>query len=163
MKALDPAASQFIEQVGLIWESDGFPRGAGRLLGLLLITPGEASLDDLAAQLGLTKPAVSVNARLLEQRGIIERVGHPADRRDYYRAASDLLQCTMEQRLQRWRRFHEAVAGARRTLGIKDPAVAERLDTLDLAYQHVFEVLTTAMEQWQQRKSSRKRTAAGRA
>jgi DNA-binding transcriptional regulator GbsR (MarR family) len=46
---------------------------------------------------------------MLEDKGFIERVSRPGDRRDYYRIASNLFVKTMEQRLSRWERVREAV------------------------------------------------------
>ena len=59
----------FIERMGLALESDGLPRIAGRIFGLLLVSEDARSLDDLAAELRVSKGSVSTNARLLEQRG----------------------------------------------------------------------------------------------
>ena len=68
--ALD--ALQFIEHLGLMLEADRLPRIAGRLLGALILAPDRESLDDLAARLAVSKPSISVNARLLEQKRLIE-------------------------------------------------------------------------------------------
>src|SRR5437867_3493939 len=99
---MDQQTANFIERMGLTLESDGLPRIAGRIFGLLLVSDDARSLDDLAAELRVSKGSVSTNARLLEQRGLLERICRPADRRDYYRAPRDLFTHTMAQRLARW-------------------------------------------------------------
>ena len=157
---MDVNLSQFVEHLGVICEADGLPRGAGRLFGLLLITPDEASLDDLAEQLELSKAAISVNARLLEHRGMIELITRPGDRRDYYRVSQDLLHRTMQQRLVKMQRFRAAIAGAQ-SLGIRNAGVLDRLDELDLAYQHLSNLLTEALADWAEHKPTIKKRLRG--
>src|ERR671924_1550649 len=132
--AMDAATTNFIERMGLVLESDGLPRIAGRMFGLLLISPDPHSLDDLAADLKVSKGSVSTNARLLEQRGLLERVCRPADRRDYYSVPSELFTRTMAQRLARWQRFHETIGSARSLLPILSPEGRQRLDEDEEAY-----------------------------
>jgi DNA-binding transcriptional regulator GbsR (MarR family) len=106
---MDSNTVAFIERMGLALETDGLPRIAGRIFGLLLVSDDARSLDDLAAELQVSKGSTSTNARLLEQRGLLERVCRPADRRDYYRPRPDLFDHTMALRLARWERFHQGV------------------------------------------------------
>jgi DNA-binding transcriptional regulator GbsR (MarR family) len=148
-KAMDEPTVNFIERMGLALESDGLPRIAGRIFGLLLISEDARSLDDLAAELRVSKGSVSTNARLLEQRGLLERVCRPADRRDYYSVLPDLFIHTMVQRLARWQRFHEAIDAARTSLPIRSPEVRERLEEYEQAYAFMSQVIGEAMTRWQ--------------
>ena len=76
----------FIEDIGLFFEEMGLPRMAGRILGVLLISdPPAQSINDLTEKLNASKSAISIMARLLVERGLIERVASPLPRRDYYR------------------------------------------------------------------------------
>jgi len=76
----------FIEDTGLFFEQMGLPRMAGRMLGALLISdPPAQSINDLAEKLQASKSSISIMARLLVDRGLIERVASPVPRRDYYR------------------------------------------------------------------------------
>jgi DNA-binding transcriptional regulator GbsR (MarR family) len=45
---MDSRTVNFIERMGLALESDGLPRIAGRIFGLLLVSEDARSLDDLA-------------------------------------------------------------------------------------------------------------------
>lgn len=148
---VNAGTSRFIEQLGVLLETDGYSPVAGRLFGLLLLTEDTCSLDELARELAVSKASVSINVRLLAQRGVVERVGQPGDRRDHYRIAPDLLARTMEQRLARWRRFHEAIASARGTPAIRSRTVRARLDELEQAYAHMLGVTTRALEEWRSR------------
>lgn len=105
-------STPFVERLAVALEMDGFPRIAGRIFGLLIISDSEISLDEIASTLGASKASASVNTRLLEQKGIIDRVSRPGDRRDYYKIASDLFVKTMEQRLAKWDRVRSAIGEA---------------------------------------------------
>jgi DNA-binding transcriptional regulator GbsR (MarR family) len=146
---MDRATGHFIETMGLALESDGLPRIAGRIFGLLLVSEEARSLDDLAAELQVSKASVSTNARLLEQRGVLEQVSRPADRRDYYQVPPDLFSHTMAQRLARWQRFHEAVTSARTNLPFLSPEVLNRLEEYGEAYAHMSRVIGDALARWQ--------------
>ena len=152
---MDAPTAQFIERMGLALEADGLPRIAGRIFGLLLVSEEARSLDDLAAELGVSKASVSTNTRLLEQRGVLEQVGRPADRRDYYRVPPDLFTHTMAQRLARWERFHEAVGDARSSIPINSRVVRERLEEFEEAYAYMSQVIKEALASWPAVRSKR--------
>ncbi|HJQ20284.1 MAG TPA: MarR family transcriptional regulator [Gemmatimonadaceae bacterium] len=146
---------QFVEQFGLLLEADGVPRVAAHLLGVLLISAEARSLEDLAAQLGVSKASVSVNARLLEEKGVIEREGRQADRRDYYRVADDMLERTLEQRINRWRRFQETFAGACVACGNRDDVVRQRLDGMAHVYGHMLDATVRVLSDWRTKGAKR--------
>jgi DNA-binding transcriptional regulator GbsR (MarR family) len=83
-----PSESEFVDRMGLVMERLGGTRTMGRLWAWLMICdPPDPSLTDLAAELSLSKTAVSTVARQLEAGGIIERV--PAATREHrYRAVN---------------------------------------------------------------------------
>jgi DNA-binding transcriptional regulator GbsR (MarR family) len=152
---MDARTGAFIERMGLTLEADGMPRIAGRIFGFLLISEEARSLDELAAELRVSKGSASTNARLLEQRGLLERVCRPADRRDYYRVRPDLFNHTMALRLARWERFHQAVADARTTLPIASPEVRERLEDYEQAYGFMSHIIREALSNWQAMREER--------
>jgi DNA-binding transcriptional regulator GbsR (MarR family) len=145
---MDTKTAGFIERMGLAFESDGLPRIAGRIFALLLLSEDCRCLDDLAAELKVSKGSVSTNARLLEQRGILERNSRPSDRRDYYRVPPDLFSHTLEQRLERWQRFHETIGEARTGLPIRNRKVLRRLEEYDSAYTFVTQAIRDALSRW---------------
>jgi DNA-binding transcriptional regulator GbsR (MarR family) len=152
---MDARTAQFVERMGLTLESDGLPRIAGRIFGLLLVTEKALSLDELAAELRVSKASVSTNARLLEHRGVLELVSRPADRRDYYRIPRDLFSQTMAQRLARWQRFQDAIGDARASVPIRSREVLDRLTEFEQAYAHMTQVIQEAMTEWQRSRNSR--------
>jgi len=152
---MNAPTTDFIERMGLALESDGLPRTAGRIFGLLLVSEDCRSLDDLAAELRVSKASASTNARLLEQRGMLERNSRPSDRRDYYRVPPDLFSQTMAQRLARWQRFHEAIREARTSLPIRRRKVLHRLEELEAAYAFMSEVIQDGVARWRDEREHR--------
>ena len=80
---------KFIEGMGVIAQADGMPRIAGRLIAFMVIEEGPFSFSDLAIKLGVSRASISTNTRLLENMGIIDRVGKSGDRQDYFQLADD--------------------------------------------------------------------------
>jgi DNA-binding transcriptional regulator GbsR (MarR family) len=79
----------FIEDFGLLFEESGHPRMAGRILGCLLISdPPYLSSTELSQILQASKGSLSTMTRFLLQMGLIERVGLPGRRRDYFQIKS---------------------------------------------------------------------------
>lgn len=134
-------ADELVERMGLLWELEGLSRIAGRILGHLLLQAEACSLDQLAADLQVSKASVSVDARRLESLGLVERVGRAGDRRDYYQIASDMFARSLELKLESVRRFQDTLAAARRIPGTA-PAVRDRL----AAWERMHEGALRAME-----------------
>src|SRR6476620_12241883 len=134
----------FVERFAVAKEADGLPRIAGRIFGLLLTGERDLSLDEITRELGASKGSASVNTRLLEQRGFIERISRPGDRRDYYRIMRDLFERTMEQRLAKWHRLHDVVEFGMSAPDLS-PTVRNRLKNFEAAQNNIREVIETAL------------------
>ncbi len=109
------ATDRFIEQMGLSVEADGLPRIAGRMWGYFIIYGGPVSFAELADRLLVSRGSISTNARLLRDLGIIERVGLPGDRQDYYQLADqpyDRLLVGYVERMRARQRDAHAVLSA---------------------------------------------------
>jgi DNA-binding transcriptional regulator GbsR (MarR family) len=82
---------QFVEKVGLYFEQVGLTRMEGRIIGWLLICdPPHQSMTDLVEALGASKSSISVALRTLTTLYLIEQISLPGQRRDYYRASTDM-------------------------------------------------------------------------
>ncbi|WP_433428119.1 GbsR/MarR family transcriptional regulator [Nonomuraea sp. CA-141351] len=80
---MDPRESEFVDRLGLVMERLGGTRTMGRLYAWLMICdPPHQSLTDLAAQLSVSKTAISTVARQLEAVAMIERV--PTSSREHH-------------------------------------------------------------------------------
>jgi DNA-binding transcriptional regulator GbsR (MarR family) len=144
-RPLGPEILAFVERMGITWENDGLPRIAGRIFGLLLVTPGSASLDDLAHSLAVSKGSVSTDARRLEQLGFLERTSRPGDRRDYYRVSDDLVLRSLEIRLERIRKVRGLLAEAPPAAGSE---VSARLRDFERLHLDVEQAVQDVLERW---------------
>lgn len=124
---LHPADEEFVERVGRFFEGDGAARTSGRMLGLLLLATREMSIDEIADRLKVSRASVSTNARQLETLGILDRVSHMGDRRDYYRIADDLERTLLRLRMQRLARVEELLQAGTATPAARDERVRGRL------------------------------------
>ena len=146
---MDAATTQFTDRMGLLFEAEGQPPIAGRIFGYLLVSDDPRSLDQIAEALHVSKASASTNARMLAEKGVLERVCRPSDRHDYYHVAPDLFSSTMAERLRRWQRFTEAVGEARRTLPIRSGRVRARLRGYETAYAYMVSAIGQALERWE--------------
>jgi DNA-binding transcriptional regulator GbsR (MarR family) len=145
------ATDEFVERLAVAMEADGLPRIAGRIFGLLLLSEEPLSLDTIAERIGASKASASVNTRLLEHRGLIEQIGLPGDRRDYYQSVSNLFVRTMEQRLAKWERFHAIMNDGIEKLDVSSP-IRSRMKNFESEYASVHEVLKAALLRCQARR-----------
>lgn len=142
---MDTRTQQFIERMGLIGEADGLPRIAGRIFGLLLVTPGECSLDEIAEALAVSRASVSTDARRLAEMGLLERRSRPGDRRDYYGVGRSSFRNLVESRIRTMERFHELLEEGSR-LPLASPAVRSRLAEWDQGHEEVIGAFRRVLE-----------------
>lgn len=75
-----------LSQISRFW---GFPKGMGAIFAVLYLSPSPLSLDEIVAQTGLTKGAISTEIRTLARMGLVHRSTKLGDRKDYYTAEAD--------------------------------------------------------------------------
>ncbi|NBB85257.1 MAG: transcriptional regulator [Bacteroidetes bacterium] len=80
-----------VEEFGTLYESYGFKRLKGLIVGLVLTQSAPVSLDDITELLGRSKGPISSAVRELASIGIIRKVNGPVARRDYYEADENLF------------------------------------------------------------------------
>jgi len=118
----------FIEDISLYFEQMGLPRMAGRILGVLLISdPPEQSLTDLCEVLQASKSAISTNARLLDEMGLIERVPSPVPRQVCFRFMPGGWVVFMRMRLRLMGSLHQITERGLELLKDEAPALRARL------------------------------------
>lgn len=83
------ARTDFIEKMGMIVQRENLPRIAGRVLGVLVFDAVPTSFGDLATGLEVSRGSVSASVRLLEERGLIRRMGKSGQRGDFFVLAED--------------------------------------------------------------------------
>ena len=88
--SLGPVESQviqvFVDGVKVL----GLPRSLGEIYGLLFISPEPLSLDDLVAQLGISKGSASQGLRSLKGLGAVRELSVESSRRSFYQADTEL-------------------------------------------------------------------------
>jgi len=80
-----------VEEFGTLYESYGFKRLKGLIVGLVLTQNDPVSLDDITELLDRSKGPISSAVRDLATIGIIRKVNGPVARRDYYEADENLF------------------------------------------------------------------------
>ena len=88
-KKLEATRRRFIEAGGHTTQSIGFGRIIGQIYALLYLTPKSLCLDDIVAELGVSKASVSISVRQLQNWSAIKSVWVKGDRKDYYEAETD--------------------------------------------------------------------------
>lgn len=100
------ATTQFVEDVGLYFESAGLPRMAGRVLGWLLICdPPQQAAEELIRALDASSGSISTTARSLIQLGFVERVAVRGDRRAFYQLRPHIWAAVLEERAAEMKRL----------------------------------------------------------
>ena len=142
--------------MGVALESDGLPRIAGRIFGLLLVSEDARSLDDLAAELRVSKGSVSTNARLLEQRGLVG-AGLPARA-----TAGTTTACARISSFTRWPSDWRAGSDSTKRSARRGPAcrirsqeVRDRLEEYEQAYAFMSQVIGEALARWRGNREDR--------
>lgn len=75
---------RFINEIASLLEPWGMPRTSGRLFGYLLLSEAPVGLDQIAADLEMSKSGACNAARLLERFGNARRYGEPGSKRVLY-------------------------------------------------------------------------------
>jgi DNA-binding transcriptional regulator GbsR (MarR family) len=145
---MDAATARFTDRMAAIFEQEGQPPIAGRILALLLLSEAPRSLDELASALRVSKASASTNARLLARFEVISRARRAGDRRDFYAVVPDLFERTTLQRLEQWQRFTAAVGEARRRVPIGNRVVRARLEGYERAFAYLSDAIARSLSRW---------------
>lgn len=154
---LSDSLQQFIESMGVFFERYGISRIGGRMLGLLMVSERDLSLDDIAGTLGVSRASVSTNARMLILYGMAQLVTRPGDRRDYYRLPPDTWARATEAEMDAiltMRRIAESGLAAARA---SDRAATEHLEDMIAYSDLMLEDRRSVLEHWRQRKRDKDR------
>jgi len=149
----------FVEEVGLLFETLGFPRMAGRVFGWLLISnPAHQSPGELADVLQASKGSISTMTRLLEQIGLIERVSLPGHRRDYFRIMPNAWSEMSKRRLDQITAFRKLAARGLNLLQQEAPELSDRLQEMHDIHAFFEAELPLLIERWERYRATRKPT-----
>src|SRR4051794_7841441 len=86
----DEAVRQFVEHWGMMARSWGINATMGELFALLYVTGGEWTADALKEWLDVSRGNVSMNLRELMSWRVVHKVHRQGERREFYRAETDV-------------------------------------------------------------------------
>jgi len=129
MTELTQLKQDFVQGMSQISKFWGFPKGMGAVFGVLYLSPDPLPLDDIVAQTGLTKGAISTNVRALARMGLVYPSTKLGDRKDYYEAETDFYKSIRSILKERQNtEFDRAVATVREVLDALESDSASRND-----------------------------------
>lgn len=145
-------AQEFVEETGLLFETAGGPRAAGRMLGWLLVCdPPHQSAEQLASALRASSGGVSTSARFLVQAGYVERFGVAGDRRTYYRVKPGAWTRSLDEQLAAIVRFRRLADRGLQVLDGTPPARRQRLEQMRDLFGFLEERYPALVESYQHR------------
>ena len=148
----------FIQDFGEAYKSFGLSRLMGHIVGLLLYTQKPLSLDDIAAELKVSKGPVSQIAHRLRDHNLIRKVWVPGSRKDFYAAEQDIFgqafanQAAMLARnLTLARKYQDLLED---TPDEVPPAFAARIDEMTRFYGLMGRHLSLFLDEWAHERSN---------
>ncbi|BDS05660.1 hypothetical protein NT6N_07000 [Oceaniferula spumae] len=132
---LGTASEEFIEDMGLVYQGDGLPRIAGRIIGYLIIVDTPCSLQGLAEALQVSRASVSTNTRLLEQLGMIIRVAKAGERQQFYRLGADPYARVLRGAIDRLEKARNVVLTAKSDIPKTNKGAAKNIAQMARFYQ----------------------------
>ncbi len=140
---------QFVEEAGIFFERLGTTRMAGRVFGRLLISvPPHQTMDELAEALQASKGSISSSTRYLIQLGLIERIGIPGERRDYFRVTPNVWVNVLRQRVGTLALFEDLARRGLELLEGENPDMRERLEEFLDYLAFIEEEFPGLLERW---------------
>ena len=87
---MDSVTEEMVDACGRTVQAFGLNRLLGQIYALLYMRPEPLCLDDIAAELHVSKASVSIACRQLAGWGAVHQSWQRGDRKDYYTAEADV-------------------------------------------------------------------------
>jgi predicted DNA-binding transcriptional regulator len=141
----DESHARFIDDIARLLQPWGVPQTAARLYGYLLLRAEPVGLDQMTADLQVSKSSASVAARLLEQYMLARRLGERGSKRVLYEVSDDYdnmltAQNRLLQALADVLRAGQRVAGSKRA--------RDRLAGMSAFYLTMREAMDATAQRW---------------
>ena len=146
MNAIESARADFIEKIGVIAQSEGVPRIAGRVLAMLLYDGERVSFGQLAQALQVSRGSISSSVRILESQQLIKRVAVAGDRQDYFQVVENAFANMVEASALRVRRAAEDIEDSLKVIPETEQGPRERVGDYAAYYRAMGEGLDAAAE-----------------
>jgi DNA-binding transcriptional regulator GbsR (MarR family) len=88
-ETLENARQHFVQGLSGIRQFWGYPKAMGAIYAVLYLSPEPLSLDEVAAQSGISKGAASTNLRALDRLKMVHKQVRIGERKDFYVAEID--------------------------------------------------------------------------
>lgn len=137
----EAARSEFIEKIGVIIQSEGLPRIAGRVLAMLLYDGKPVSFGQLAEALQVSRGSVSSSVRMLESQQLIKRVAKAGDRQDYFQMVDNAFANMVESGATRAIRAAADIEGSLNDIPASEKGPRERVAEYAAFYRAMAEGL----------------------
>jgi DNA-binding transcriptional regulator GbsR (MarR family) len=140
---LSLAETEFIEQLGLVAESGGLTRIAGRVWALLIISGKALAPGDIAQRLKVSRASVGTGLKALESLELLTIRSKAGDRQSYFEMREQPYTAMMRLHARRAAANTATVRDAMKK--IKNPAARKGLQDLESFYTIVLEGHTTML------------------
>jgi len=123
---------QFIENIGMYFETLHLPRMAGRIMGWLLIcVPACQTAGDIGETLEMSKASVSTMTRLLIQMGLVEKVSRIGERREFYAVRSQINSQILRSRMEEFSQLNNLTRQGLALMVAESPQDQQRLRNME--------------------------------
>lgn len=149
MNNLSPELLAYIEEIGLYHEQQGVSRIAGRILGLLMVTEGTLSAEQIASALQVSLGSVSTNIRLLLRSGHVEKKSITGDRVTYYIYSENALERELLASIERVLSLKKTLEKGAQIQTVSDNGtVSQRFVDLEKGIEYYLESLNELLNRW---------------
>jgi len=134
---LSQAESNFIEQLGLVADTDGLTRITGRIWGLLIVSGQALAPAEIARLLQVSRASVSMGLKMLESLELLNTRTRAGERQSYYEIREQPYTAMMKAQAKR-AAAHAAVVH-KAIEQIDNPGARKGLQDLEAFYSIVLE------------------------
>ena len=147
---------QYVEEFGLYFERVGLTRMMGRIIGYLLVSdPAQQSMQEIGAALQASKSSVSTALKPLVSLRLIDQISVPGERRDYYRANSDMWIRSFRSRLHQLTELRELAERGLDLMADEPPQRRQRLEIMHATNEFLEREFPKLLDQWEAEKRAR--------
>lgn len=146
IKSAATARADFIEKIGMIAQSEGVPRIAGRVLAMLLYDGERVSFGQLATALQVSRGSISSSVRMLESQQLIKRVANAGDRQDYFQLVGSAFANMVEASAARARLAAADIEESLKEIPMSETGPRARVASYAAFYRAMDEGLRTTVE-----------------
>ncbi len=106
---IEPQMMSFVNKMGKYYESFGFSRIGGQIVGLMLITETGISQEDLQRILGVSRSSISTNLKILLLNAGVEEIHVQGDRKSYFMFSDRAVEQSILRKISGYEYLKEVV------------------------------------------------------